>query len=201
MGGPLTTGLSGRIAGSGALFVGDRCEVVDAGVATARVVPGFDPFENRLGQLGFGVPSLSVEEFTLQRGPNDSIMVSPADEATRPIEPGSPAWRSRFPNAQEVQPPVGGCGHGVVTDADRFKALLGTLGLVGRSALDHIFGARGLVNYLGRVFAVALLEGGPVGIVAADRCWDLALCWQLHEELDARPRLQFGEPPLRRGWD
>jgi hypothetical protein len=33
---------------------------------------------------------------------NDSIMVLSTDEATRPIEPRSPAWRSRCPNAQEV---------------------------------------------------------------------------------------------------
>ena len=42
------TGLSGRVAGSRALLVCVRCEVVDTGESTARVVPGFDPFEDRL---------------------------------------------------------------------------------------------------------------------------------------------------------
>ena len=46
--GPTTTGLSGRVAGSRALFVRVWCEVVDTGVATARVVPGFYPLEDRL---------------------------------------------------------------------------------------------------------------------------------------------------------
>ena len=46
--GPTTTGLSGRVAGSRALFVRVWCEVVDTGVSTARVVPGFDPLEDRL---------------------------------------------------------------------------------------------------------------------------------------------------------
>ena len=42
------TGLSGRVAGSRALFVRVWCEVVDTGVSTASVVPGFDPLEDRL---------------------------------------------------------------------------------------------------------------------------------------------------------
>ena len=46
--GPTITGLSGRVAGSRALLVCVRCEVVDTGVSTASVVPGFDPFEDRL---------------------------------------------------------------------------------------------------------------------------------------------------------
>jgi hypothetical protein len=46
--GPTTTGLSGRVAGSRAQFVRVWCEVVDTGVSTARVVPGFDPLEDRL---------------------------------------------------------------------------------------------------------------------------------------------------------
>jgi hypothetical protein len=46
--GPTTTGLSGRVTGSLALFVRVWCEVVDTGVSTARVVPGFDPLEDRL---------------------------------------------------------------------------------------------------------------------------------------------------------
>ena len=46
--GPPITGLSGRVAGSRALLVCVRCEVVDTGESTARVVPGFDPFEDRL---------------------------------------------------------------------------------------------------------------------------------------------------------
>jgi len=46
--GPTTTGLSGRVAGSRALFVRGWCEVVDIGESTARVVPGFDPLEDRL---------------------------------------------------------------------------------------------------------------------------------------------------------
>jgi hypothetical protein len=46
--GPPNTGLSGRVAGNRALFVRVRCEVVDTGESTARVVPGFDPLEDRL---------------------------------------------------------------------------------------------------------------------------------------------------------
>ena len=46
--GPPNTGLSGRVAGNRALFVRVRCEVVDTGQSTARVVPGFDPLEDRL---------------------------------------------------------------------------------------------------------------------------------------------------------
>jgi hypothetical protein len=46
--GPTITGLSGRVAGSRALFVRVWCEVVETGVSTARVVPGFDPLEDRL---------------------------------------------------------------------------------------------------------------------------------------------------------
>ena len=46
--GPTITGLGGRVAGSRALLVCVRCEVVDTGESTARVVPGLDPFEDRL---------------------------------------------------------------------------------------------------------------------------------------------------------
>jgi hypothetical protein len=46
--GPPITGLSGRVAGSRALLVCVWCEVVGTGVSTARVVPGFDPLEDRL---------------------------------------------------------------------------------------------------------------------------------------------------------
>jgi hypothetical protein len=33
---------------------------------------------------------------------NDSIIVLSTDDATRPMEPRSPAWRSRCPKAQDV---------------------------------------------------------------------------------------------------
>jgi hypothetical protein len=77
--------------------VGDGCEVTDAGVS-ARVVPGFDPLENRLGQLGFGVPPPPVEEFTLHGGPKrlDHRVIHRGDSSHRAEEAG------RAPLASDV---------------------------------------------------------------------------------------------------
>jgi hypothetical protein len=64
-------------------------------VAAAGVVPAFDPFEDRCGEVGAAWPGLPVEQFALQGEKNDSIIVLSTLEATRPIEPSSPACRSR----------------------------------------------------------------------------------------------------------
>src|SRR4029450_3967650 len=46
----------------------DRRETPDGGVTPGRVVPGFDPFEDRLGELATRRPLATVEELELQRG-------------------------------------------------------------------------------------------------------------------------------------
>jgi hypothetical protein len=48
------------------LLVVDGCEVADAGVSSPRVVPGFDPFEDRQGELAAAPPLVPVEELELE---------------------------------------------------------------------------------------------------------------------------------------
>jgi integrase len=48
------------------VLVLDGCAILDAGVAAARVVPGFDPLEDRERQLLAGTPLVPVEELALQ---------------------------------------------------------------------------------------------------------------------------------------
>ena len=71
-------------------------------MAAGGVVPAFDPFEDRGGQFGAGVPVAAVEQFALHGRPERSISALSTDEATLPIDPSSPASRSRWPNTQEV---------------------------------------------------------------------------------------------------
>jgi len=46
-------------------FVVEWAEVVAVAVAAVGVVPAFDPFEDRGGELVAGVPPVLVEEFSL----------------------------------------------------------------------------------------------------------------------------------------
>jgi hypothetical protein len=104
--GPTTTGLSGRIAGNRALFVRVWCEVVDTGVSRARFAPGFGPSKIACDSWTFVSYRWVSRSSRYIVDQNDSI-IALSTEATRPIEPGSLAWRSRCPNAQEVYCP--GC--------------------------------------------------------------------------------------------
>ena len=72
------------------------------GVTATRVVPRFDPLEDRERELLAGVPAVLVEQLELQRPEeafDDTVVVA---SPTEPIEPNRPAARSRWPNAQDV---------------------------------------------------------------------------------------------------
>jgi len=49
-----------------AVFELDRRQVAQRGVAPARVVEALDVLEDRVGQLGAGVPAAPVEQLGLQ---------------------------------------------------------------------------------------------------------------------------------------
>ena len=77
----------GRVA----VFVVDGAEHVAVGVAAARVVPGFDPVEDRRRELLAVGPVVLVEELELQ-GPEealgDAVVEAVADGAHRAEQPG-----------------------------------------------------------------------------------------------------------------
>jgi hypothetical protein len=55
-------------------FVVDWGQVAKGRVTSPRVVPGFDPLEDRVGEFLPGGPVVAVEQFALQGPKNDSIM-------------------------------------------------------------------------------------------------------------------------------
>jgi hypothetical protein len=80
----------------------DGCEAPDRGVTSLRVVPGFDPFEDRPDELGTRRPLATVEELELER-PEEALDHRVVGRVTRlPIDARSPASRSPLPNTQDV---------------------------------------------------------------------------------------------------
>ncbi len=83
-------------------FVVHGTEHLAVAVSSPRVVPGFDPLEDGLGQLVAAFPVVLVEQLELE-----GTEEAPATELSKqspidPIDPSRPAPRSRRPKAHDV---------------------------------------------------------------------------------------------------
>ena len=83
-------------------FVVHGTEHLAVAVAPTRVVPGFDPFEDGLGQLTTIFPVVLVEQLELE-GAEEALGDGVVEESPiDPMDPRSPAPRRRRPKAHEV---------------------------------------------------------------------------------------------------
>lgn len=87
----------GSLHGCG--FEVDGAEIVEGGMASARVVERFDSVEYRLGEPDpgwLGVPTSEIDRrFSISTAAESSA------STTVPTEPSKPAQRSRWPNTHE----------------------------------------------------------------------------------------------------
>lgn len=83
-------------------LVVDGTDALVVAVAASRVVPGLDPVEHRQRQLLAGVPLVLVEELALQAREERLGDAVVEQSPTLPIDPSSPAERSRFPKSHDV---------------------------------------------------------------------------------------------------
>ena len=71
----------------------------------ARVVPSFDPVEDRVGELVAGLPLVLVEELELKLPKKLSATLLSKQSLIEPIDPSSPAApQPRSPAARERRP-------------------------------------------------------------------------------------------------
>jgi hypothetical protein len=81
----------------------DGGELAESALPAAAVVAVLDPERHLVGQLVAGPPTALVEDVALQERENDSIAALSPAEATRPIDPVSPAVLSTARKARGAE--------------------------------------------------------------------------------------------------
>lgn len=81
-----------------------RAQVAQGGMATMRVVPGLEKFEERGPRLGVAAETMSLEQLAFEVARKLSQRALSKQSATEPIEGRTPSLRQRSPKAVYCEP-------------------------------------------------------------------------------------------------